>query len=211
MINWLKNYINSRDYSEGFFSKKLKVRIGILILALIFLAVAKVYDNRQAEKYNKLEQAAAAVKERERKESGVDNGDAPDFTVKNFEQEDVTLSSRFGKPIVLSFWATWSNDSQRTLPVFDDACDKYGEDVDFMMVNLTDGSQDTVSSVTKFLDNAGYGFPVYFDIEHYAEIEYNVLSIPLTAFIDKNGQVVDCVTVFMPADELDAKIEALLK
>ena len=40
MINWLKNYINSRDYSEGFFSKKLKVRIGILILALIFLAVA---------------------------------------------------------------------------------------------------------------------------------------------------------------------------
>ena len=30
-------------------------------------------------------------------------------------------------------------------------------------------------------------------------------------FIDKNGQVVDCVTVFMPADELDVKIEALLK
>ena len=179
MINWLKNYINSRDYSEGFFSKKLKVRIGILILALIFLAVAKVYDNRQAEKYNKLEQAAAAVKERERKDSGVDNGDAPDFTVKNFEQEDVTLSSRFGKPIVLSFWATWS--------------------------------QDTVSSVTDFLKNAGYGFPVYFDTEHYAEIEYNVLSIPLTVFIDRDGQVVGCVTEFMSADELDAKIEALLK
>ena len=80
-----------------------------------------------------------------------------------------------------------------------------------MMVNLTDDSQDTVSSVTDFLKNAGYGFPVYFDTEHYAEIEYNVLSIPLTVFIDKNGQVVDCVTVFMPADELDAKIEALLE
>ena len=112
---------------------------------------------------------------------------------------------------MLSFWATWSSDSQRTLPVFDDAYDRYGGDVDFMMVNLTDGSQDTVSSVTKFLDNASYGFPVYFDVEHYAEIEYNVLSIPLTVFIDKDGQVVGCVSEFMSADELDAKIEALLK
>lgn len=207
MIEWLKNYIDSRDYSEGFFSKKMKVRIGVFALALLFLAFARIYDSRQEAKYNALEKAAAAVAERERKLPGVDNGPAPDFTIKSFELEDDTLSAHFGKPIILSFWATWSTESQRTLPVFDDAYERFGDSVDFIMVNLTDGSQDTVSSVKSFLANAGYDFPVYFDTEHYAEIEYNVLSLPLTVFIDSSGQVTDCITEFMTSEELEACIE----
>lgn len=211
MIQRLLDYMNSKDYSEGFFSKKMKVRIGVLILALAFLAVAKVYDNKQQEKYVSLEETAAKVAERERKDPGVDPGPAPDFAFKTFDEKDDKLSAHFGKPIVLSFWATWSNDSQRSLPVMDDTFDKYGEEVDFLMVNLTDGAQDTVTNVKSFLKTGSFGFPVYFDTEHYGELEYNVLSLPLTVFIDRSGNVVDCVLEAMTAEELDSHIAEIVK
>ncbi|MBP3324151.1 MAG: TlpA family protein disulfide reductase, partial [Clostridia bacterium] len=57
----------------------------------------------------------------------------------------------------------------------------------FMMVNMTDGTSETIKSATKFIENAGYTFPVYFDTEESALYAYYVYSIPATYFINSDG------------------------
>ena len=115
---------------------------------------------------------------------------APDFTVYTADGAAVKLSDFRGKPVVINFWATWCGPCKSELPAFDRAYAAYGEDVAFMMVNLTDGQRETVEGVGAFLKDGGYAFPVYYDTAYSAANTYGVYSIPMTFLIDKEGNVV---------------------
>lgn len=113
-----------------------------------------------------------------------------DFTVKNGEMEDVTLSSFVGKPIVLNFWASWCSPCKSEMPEFQKLYEELGEEVEFVIVNLTDGKRETVETASAFLEKEGYSFPVYYDTEQEAAYAYYVNSIPTTYFIDKDGYII---------------------
>ena len=114
---------------------------------------------------------------------------AIDFEVMNESGEKVKLSSYFGKPIVVNFWASWCGPCKAEIPEFIEAYQKYGEDVEFLMVNLTDGQTDTVESVKEFVSENKYDFPLYFDTEFSASDAYQIYSIPQTLFVDENGNI----------------------
>ncbi len=117
------------------------------------------------------------------------NPTAPDFTVYDIDGNPVSLSDFVGKPVVLNFWASWCGPCKNEMPDFDEVYGEYGGDVVFLMVNITDGTNETVDSASSFIKNAGYTFPVYYDTELYATSAYGVSSIPMTFFIDSNGTV----------------------
>ena len=66
---------------------------------------------------------------------------ADDFTVYDMNMNQIQLSDFFGKPIVINFWASWCRPCTSELPAFDRVYREYGDDVTFLMVNLTDGFQ----------------------------------------------------------------------
>lgn len=202
---------NQNIEKKPFFSKKMKVKIAVLFLAIVFLFVAKAFDNRQASKASELEAAAQKIAEEMGEEPGVLTGPAPGFTVQTASGEAVSLSSQLGKPAVLYFWSTWSDACQSVMPTFDALYESYGDQVNFLMVNLTDGKNDTVQSVTEFLSTGGFDFPVYYDINHEAEINYKVLVVPITVFLDAEGNVLRCVVEPMSPEALRAEVEALVK
>lgn len=113
----------------------------------------------------------------------------PDFTVYDLEGNAVSLYDCLGKPVVLNFWATWCDPCQSEMPAFDQMYQKYGDQVTFLMVNVTDGSRDTVESVTTFYEDSGYTFPIYFDTTLEASMTYGAYSIPVTFFIDPEGNL----------------------
>ena len=76
------------------------------------------------------------------------------------------------------------------MPEFEEAYKKYGEDIHFLMINSTDGSQETVESAKEFIESEGYTFPVYYDTTSIASIMYGVTGLPTTYFIDSEGAVV---------------------
>lgn len=135
---------------------------------------------------------------------------AVDFTVTDREGNTVKLSEFFGKPIIINFWATWCGPCKSELPVFDEAYKKYGEDVTFLMVNLTDGYRDTVEAVKAFIEDTGYTFPVYFDTEYSGAYAYRVSSIPLTVLIDAKGYVYQSHVGAMNKSILEGYITGIL-
>lgn len=112
---------------------------------------------------------------------------APDITVYDPQGKAVKLSNMQGKPVVLNVWASWCNPCKQEMPGFQAAYEKY-DGVQFMMVNLI--GQDKREDAEAFLNQTGYTFPVYFDMDNSAAMSYNTGSIPATFFINKEGQLV---------------------
>lgn len=115
----------------------------------------------------------------------------PDFKVYDMDGNAVTLYESFGKPLVVNFWATWCPPCKAEMPYFDELYKEYGDRVDFMMVNITDGQRDTTASVKAFIGSNKYSFPVYCDSEMSAAMAYGVNSIPMTLFIDSEGELIN--------------------
>ncbi len=133
-----------------------------------------------------------------------------DFTMLNAEGEPVAFSELLGKPVILNFWATWCGPCQSEMPHIQEAYEQYGEDIGFVLVNLTDGKRDTMDTVKEFVAANGYTFPVYFDTEKKGAYAYGAYSIPLTYFMDAQGAVVSGRLGAMTREDLMEQIQLLL-
>lgn len=136
---------------------------------------------------------------------------APDFTVYDAEGNSYSLSDFQGKPVILNFWASWCGPCKAEMPDFEEAYKTYGEDIQFLMVNLTDGSSETVESALGYIWSQNYTFPVYYDISIEGAMKYSVRAIPVTYFIDADGAVKAFNEGMITADVLEDNIAALLK
>ena len=121
-----------------------------------------------------------------RVEAEAEPAQAPDFTAYDAAGESARLSDYFGRPIVLNFWASWCGPCQSEMPDFEAAYGELGEEIQFLMVNVTTG-RETQASAEAFLEETGYTFPVLFDTTGEAAQTYGAYSIPTTYFIDAEG------------------------
>lgn len=134
-----------------------------------------------------------------------------DFTVYTENGEKVSLYKKLGKPVIINFWATWCPPCKAEMPAFEELYSEYGDEVEFMMINVTDGKRDTPSAVKAFISRNGYTFPVYCDNDMSASTVYGVQSIPMTVFVYPDGTLSDYHIGAISEDALRAAIEKMLE
>ena len=126
----------------------------------------------------------------------------PDFTVIDASGKEVKLSDFRGKPTVVNFWASWCGPCKSEMPDFDAVYQRMGDDIHFLMVNMTDGGQETLAGAQKFIADSGYTFPVYYDTQYSATMAYGAYSLPMTFFFDADGYVIAQATGAIDKDTL---------
>ena len=126
-----------------------------------------------------------------------------DFTVLDANGNPVKLSDYTGKPIVLNFWASWCGYCVHEMPDFEAMYKKYGDRVNFLMVNVGDNS---LAASLKYASDNGYTFPVFFDYSEEAMYAYGATSIPKTYFFDANGNAVYYAAGMIDGETLEATI-----
>lgn len=177
--------------------KSVKFILSAVILAVIFVSATLLY-NYLSKTYSPSEQG---------KQEPVK---AIDFTVFDAEGSPHNLSDFYGKPILVNFWATWCPNCVAAMPSIQNMYEKYGEDIIFMMVNATDGVQETVKGANAYISDKGYTFPVYYDTEYSASYAYRVSSIPQTVLINEDGEVSYAYIGAVPENILSSYINKYL-
>ena len=134
---------------------------------------------------------------------------APDFKVKYIDGFD--LSELKGTPVVINFWASWCPPCKQELPDFEAMYKKYSPQVDFMMINVTDGAQETEKSAKAYLDSQNFTFPVYFDVYLQGSYAYGITSLPTTIFVDSEGNIVTYAVGMIDGETLEKGIKMILE
>ena len=133
---------------------------------------------------------------------------APDFTVYDEDGNPVKLSDFFGKPIVLNFWAAWCYYCKEEMPDFDEVAKEHPE-VQFLMIHATGTGRDVESAETgrKYVEQNGFEFDVFYDLNQDALSTYGISSFPTTFFIASNGDLYTYASGLMSRSNLEATIE----
>lgn len=184
-------------------NKKLNVMIIAGLLAIVLLLAVQAYN------FLSKKNAPDALATLSPTESSEAKQSAPDFTVYDLAGNPYTLSQFRGKPVVLNFWASWCGPCKSEMPDFDAAYAKYGQDIHFLMVNLTDGYQETEETAAAYISQQGYDFPVYYDSDMDAAATYGISGVPVTYFIDAEGYFVAMAQGALSAEGLERGIGML--
>ena len=185
----------------------------MVLLALVFVAVLlgarRLYDTlgSQVQMDTLATQATQPAEE-----TGTEpvKQTAPDFTVYDEDGNSHKLSDFRGKPVILNFWATWCGFCEAEMPAFEEKYRQYGDQIQFLMVNVTDGQRETVEKAAAFIAERGFTFPVYYDTELRAAFSYNTSSLPVTYFLDAEGYFVAWQQGMLTADILQKGVDLLL-
>ena len=135
---------------------------------------------------------------------------APDFYFFDENGNRLRLSQFKGKPVILNFWASWCGPCKSEMPDLEEAYKKYGEEIQFVILNMTDGSRETVESARRYIESAGYSFPVFYDKQQNGVIAYGISGVPVTFFIDADGYVKGVYSGAMSANILQQGIDRIL-
>jgi cytochrome c biogenesis protein CcmG, thiol:disulfide interchange protein DsbE len=133
---------------------------------------------------------------------------APDFTLRALDGKPVTLSSYRGRPVVLTFFASWCHPCEEDMPVLERAQRDSGNRIAVIGVNYEDFASDT----RDFVGRLGVTFPALVEdsTDNPVAKRYDVHAMPDTVFIDAGGVVRNRLYGPVTTDDLKHAVQSLL-
>ena len=112
---------------------------------------------------------------------------APDFTLPASGGEQVMLSGLRGQVVMINFWATWCGPCRQEMPHLEALHQRY-KDLGFTLLGIN--VEDDPAGARKWLDeHAQVTFPILFDARNEVSKLYEVVAMPSTVIVDRNGTI----------------------
>ena len=139
----------------------------------------------------------------------------PAVTIKDVEGNAFNTGdlSNDGKPIVISFWATWCKPCKLELNTIHEVYPDWQDETGVKLVAVSIDEERTKNMVKPYINSAGWDYEVLMDVNGDFKRAMGVNNVPHTFLVDKNGKIVYSHSGFVPGDEdiLLEHIEELLK
>lgn len=187
----------------------------ILLLAIVGVGYKYLMEQYGNEPLITYEDESPNINDKLPNSSDVNNitsKKAADFTVYDESGNAIKLSDYKGvKPVVINFWASWCPPCKFEMPYFQDAFNKYSsDDIEILMVNLTDGMRETKEDAMDYMIKNNYTMKTVFDLDESAAISYAIQAVPRTVFIDKGGDITYDHRGVITQEQLSNNIDMLI-
>lgn len=116
----------------------------------------------------------------------IPEGAAPDFTLKSASGENLRLSELRGEVVMINFWASWCAPCRQEMPLLDELYNQYHPlGFTILGVNVEEDS----AKAKQMLQENPVNFPVVFDNKSAVSKLYDVVAMPSTVLVDRDGNV----------------------
>ncbi len=184
-------------------------RIGLIVATLTGIVVLVFFANRATRV--PVTRAVSSSQQNEPKAS-------PDFTLKDLEDHDVSLSQFKGKVVLVNFWATWCGPCRIEIPWLIDLHNKYsGRGFTVLGVAMDEEGK---SAVAPFVLNERFkvggtpqsvNYPIVLGNDGAADKFGGLVGFPTSVLISKDGRVAKRVDGLVSYDEIDKAIQSQLE
>ena len=137
-------------------------------------------------------------------------GPAPDFRLQTMDGGPVALSDLKGQVVMVNFWATWCGPCRQEMPHLEALYQRYS-DLGFTLLGVN--VEEDSGGADEFLAETPVSFPILFDPGNEVSELYDVIAMPSTVLVDRNGNMRFIHHGYQPGyeSEYQSQIRALLR
>ncbi len=112
---------------------------------------------------------------------------APAFNLSTLEGDKKQLSDYRGKVVLLNFWATWCLPCRDEMPGMQTLYKKYKDRG--LMIAAVSADQNNFDNVKSFVNQLSLDFPVLMDPKGDVRNRYEVIGLPMSYLIGRDGKI----------------------
>ena len=125
---------------------------------------------------------------------------APDFSLPNQSGTPVSLKNFEGQVVLINFWASWCGPCREEMPLLDELHKRYAP-LGFTMLGVN--VEEDSSAADRFLQGLPVSFPVLYDRENEVSKLYEVIAMPSSVLVGRDGRVRYIHHGYEPGNEND--------
>ncbi len=125
------------------------------------------------------------------------------ITIKTLDGQSVQTSviQNDGKPIILSFWATWCKPCNKELNAIREVYEEWQEETGVKLVAISIDDARSAGRVKPHVDGNDWPYEVYLDQNQDFKRAMNVVNVPHTFVLNGKGEIVWQHTSFVEGSE----------
>ena len=133
------------------------------------------------------------------------NRTLPSVDVKTLDGESINITAieNNGKPIVISFWATWCKPCKKELNTIAEVYEDWQDETGVKVIAVSIDDARSATRVKPYVDAQGWEFEVLMDTNGDFKRSLNVNNVPQTFLVDGNGDIVWTHSGYSPGDEYE--------
>jgi peroxiredoxin len=116
---------------------------------------------------------------------------APSFSLKGLDGNKIALKDLKGKPIIVTFWATWCSPCKEELPTLEKFVEGKREQLAIVTMAI-DGENE--KKVRRFVEENKISLVVLLDEKEQTARTYRIRMVPTTLLIDREGMMIGTIT-----------------